>query len=1402
MTGAEIEPGTQAMPEKKSGEDVLGMAEIENEVPLVVRPKVRIPAQIMTGARPKTKTKLMPGARSKMESSTAVGLHTKGKTKVNLGSRFNDDVKAWTQKPFGAEPMSKTDGMSQNNAKDSPLVSTDSGLVTKTKCLSVGRELVNMDIDNFPRKKTHSQVGFQSSFGLEEVTNVGSWCSPGPISKQEASQNSNFKWVDRSVNSWFCSGDEVNTKFHPRNRMKASTRSRHMAKQEVDIMSRRKNKQEFYIVSSSGSEDESVKTSWFWDKEKTNSWYRSKSREEANARSWFRSKKEFYVESSSGSDCENNMKSLFWAGEEAKSRSKHRARNEASKRVRHNARREPSINVMSASLDVIKKESWFWNEEKDNSFLRSKTKKESRARVLAKGEAKTKARARAKREAMSEEEVFIGTWFWDTDEPSMMDGASVKSSPQVEDESIFGTWFWTNEETNVETEASCKSRPRVEEEPAGNSYFEAGEKNTSMEIEAEAISESVLAANDEEAIVGSWFWASEEAKLEPEEETIFGPWFWGIDEPRVESGVGMSSESRPRSGEEVIDPWFWAGEVNIEAGVGKETRSESEEEAVFVSWFWSENQTHMDSGAEASCDIMPGTAEEEEEDEPIFGSWFWAGIDACVEAEVNSKSMLEDEDEAVISSWFGAREEASVKYGAGGRYKFMAEAEDTDNRSCFWAEEEPCVYPSNRGSWKSRPEEEEDTVDSWFLSRKYSRPEATVGSWLWAAGEGSIDHKTGEEAKLPTEEETTIKSWFWKEEEAIIDVTDRKEFSSVAEEEDIIGSWFWAGEEDRLEAPAEAREENRLALEDEPMVGSWFGAKEEAIRAAEFCGKYSSNTNEEEVVVGSWFWEEASLEAVETGDILLQESKPETKEEEISVGSCFWTEEAIVEAGSQAVEEMSSKTEEETIFGSWFWAGKEFNRESGICYVSKPEDDEEMIVESWFWSGDKAIKETGTVASCEFMPENEEGALFGSCPESKEEVNNSTSNETNYESGTLADEDEDIVGSWFWAGDEAHFESNPTPVFRAICKPRYSIEQEPDPSRRPQTWEEVTVQFKPGPWSRIGFSSLSPSRFPKEAASLFFEMFGGKTKHVELSPEGEEQESLHQPEPEFPFQYDPSYRSVREIREHLRARESAEPENWSCSCIQCELRIGSEEFEELLLLMDKIRDPFIHEISKIAMGMRSASQFTRDFIRDSGIVSLIETLLNYPSSRVRTRFLENMIRMAPPYPNLNMIQTYVCQVCEETLSYGIDSLEQLSGLRMIEHLTITTDYHELVANYMPGFLCLLATGNTATRFHILKILLNLSENLVMTKDLLSAGAMSEFMGIFNREETNDNIQIVLEMFENISNNIKKDAVFADDDINLDPLISAFHEAEKFAKELQRKINHQNDPEADQEKSYE
>ncbi|XP_036780748.2 G-protein coupled receptor-associated sorting protein 1 [Manis pentadactyla] len=1374
MTGAELEPGAQAKTKKKAGIEAGGGAERENEVPLVVRPKVRTQAQGMPVARPKTEATEMGGA------------HPEADAKAIPGALPMDEAHLWAQTEFDtAGAVLKTEGVPQTSAITWPLVGTESESVAKTKTLSVDKEVVNMDTEYFPGTKLKAQFGIQPLFGPEE-TNVGSWCFPRPTSKQKDSQDCDLQWMDgSSVSPWLWSREEVSTKFHPSDTVKASTRSRLMAKEEA--MSRPKANRELCIVSSSGSEDESIKTSWFWAREKTNIW--SRPREETNSRSRLRYKKEV-AESSSESECEDNVKYWFWAGGEAKSRSKLRVRKVSNVRARHRAKREASIDLMPGSIGIGKTESWFWPGEKSNKLSRPKSNKEFCARAMEKEEAKTKARARARREAKSEEEFFIGTWFWAAEESSIGDGASVKPSSQVEDESIVGNWFWT-EETSMGTEASSKLRPRTEEEPIGNSMLGTREK-TSVETETEATCKSMLTENKEKVIASSCFWASENTS-EAEEETIFGSWFWVSDEARVEAGVGTSCASVPRSEkEEVVGPWFWAGEVNTEAEFGEEASPGAEEETMFGSWFWAGNQAQVDSEAEDSCDTIPRA----EEEEPIIGSWFWAGVETCVGTEISNKSSLEDKEVVIMPSWYGTTEEVSTKYEAGARCKFMA-GEEISNESCFWAEDNPHMYTANGGSWKSRSEEEHDTVDSWFWSRKYTRPDTIIGPWLWAAEEGSIDDGTGNEAK-PLTKEATITSWFWKGEEAVTETTNREE-SWPDTEEDIIGSWFWAGEEDKLETAAEARE-GRLAAEEEAIFGSWFWAREETIRKeAGFCSKSSPEAEEEEVIVGPWFWakEEAGLEAG-TG----VEAEPGTEEDEVIVGSWFWAEEDNIEAGPQAIEETRLETEE-TIFGSWFWAAEERNVEAETC-ESKPEDEEEKIVESWFWSEDKAFNGTATVATCESSLENEEEAVVGSSFGAKDGANDRTGNGTNCESRTLAEEDEAIVGSWFWEGDEAHFESNPSPVFRVISRSRCSVEQEPDASRRPQSWDEVTVKFKPGPWGRLGFPCPVTFRFPQETASLFSEMFGGKCKDIELSLEEEEQECLLHPyqlDPDFPFRYDPSYRSVKEIREHLRVKESAEPENWSCSCIQCELKIGPEEFEELLLLMDRVRDPFIHEISKIAMGMRGASQFTRDIIRDSGIVSLIEALLNYPSSRPRTSFLENMIRTAPPYPNLNMIQTYVCQVCEESIGYRLDSPEQRSGLRMVRHLTSTTDYHTLVAKYMPGFLCLLAMGNTKTRFHVLKVLLNLSESPVVTKELLSADAVSEFMALFDRKEANDNVQIALAVLENIGNNIKTEAVFTDDDFNFEPLISAFYEVEEFVKERQGKTNYQNDPEADQENQY-
>ncbi|KAM4819349.1 G-protein coupled receptor-associated sorting protein 2-like [Thomomys bottae] len=638
----------------------------------------------------------------------------------------------------------------------------------------------------------------------------------------------------------------------------------------------------------------------------------------------------------------------------------------------------------------------------------------------------------------------------------------------------------------------------------------------------------------------------------------------------------------------------------------------------------------------------------------------------------------------------------------------------------------------------------ETNMGSWCYPRPRAREEASNESGFWSADENSTV------SSLWPREENNVSSW------------PREEVNTRS----------------RHRAKHQTNTRTRPKSKQEPYVDSWSGSEDE--NGNPFCfwaGENTSNLfrprvreeantrskvrtkrddcfesrSQDELYKESWFLpgEEANSrvrqrDMDEPNDTLKSRAQKENKN------------------GNRAKQE--SKFEEEVLIGSWFWAEKEAGLEhaaSAICHP-EPEVEQGAIGGSLFWAEEKSS--LGAVAREEPRPESEEDAIFG---------------------------------SWFWDRDEACFDLNPSPVYKAHCRFRHSAEEEVNLSSRPQTWEEVTVDFKPGPCRGVGFPSTNPFIVPELSENT-----EEKLNNVGLIPEGEEQESLFQLdqfESEFPFQYDPSYRSVREIREHLKAKESAELENWSCSCIQCELNIDSGEFEELLLLMDKIRDPFIHEISKIAMGMRSASQFTRDFIRDSGVVSLIEALLNYPPSRDRTSFLEDMILMAPPYPNMNMIETFICQVCEETLAYGVDSAEQLTGIRMLRHLTMTSDYHTLIGNFMSGFLSLLTTGNARTKFHILKLLLNLSESPMVARKLFSAKALSIFVGLFNIEETNDNIQIVIKMFQNISNFVKNGTMsLIDDDFSLEPLIAAFHEFEELAKQLQIQIDNQNDPEVEQQ----
>ncbi|KAM6151554.1 G-protein coupled receptor-associated sorting protein 2-like [Rhynchocyon petersi] len=653
-------------------------------------------------------------------------------------------------------------------------------------------------------------------------------------------------------------------------------------------------------------------------------------------------------------------------------------------------------------------------------------------------------------------------------------------------------------------------------------------------------------------------------------------------------------------------------------------------------------------------------------------------------------------------------------------------------------------------------------IQPWFGSGE----ESNMGSWCYPRPR--TKQETSDESGFWSADETSTVSSFWTGDETNIRSWPKEEANSRS----------------RHRAKQQTNTRSRPRMKQGPCIDSRSGSEDEATNL--YCLWAGENTNtlsrprgREEAYTRSKFRTKRE-DCFESGS-----------EDEFYKDSWFLSEEANSRFRSRDKKESKSR------------AQKDANNRDRV--KKEPRSEEEVIIGSWFWAEKEASVEAGVVANYEPMPGPEEGAILGSLfwTENKTNVGAESREEARPEA-----EEEAIFGSWFWDRDEACFDLNPSPVYKASSRFNSLAEHEIDLSSRPKSWDEVTVEFKPLPCHGLGFPSISPFRIPDEAISELSEMIEGNLKQMELSPGREGQESLGQPneddpDPRFPFQYEPSYLSVKEIRLHLKAKKSAKTGSWLCKCVQCQLKIGPEEFEELLLLMDRVTDPFIQEICKIAMGRKSASQFTRDFIRDSGVVSLIETLLDYPSSRERTRFLENMIHIAPPHPNQNMIETFVCQVCEETLARNLDSPEQLSGIKMVRDLTTTTDYHTLVANYMSGFLSLLGTGNRKTRFHILKVLLNLSENPNVAKHVFSAKALSTFLGLFNIKETNDNIKIVVKMFQNLSHNIKTGAMSSldddddddddddeGDDFNLEPLVSAFHEFEALAKELHVQINNQ------------
>ena len=460
MTGAEVETGSQAKPDKKPQEEVAGGAERESEAPLVVRPKVRPQAPATSGARPKTETKsssrarpktetqsvsgtrhrmsgarprseaqLMSGARPKTDARAVGGARPKTEAKPIPGARPKGDAQAWAHSEFGAEAMPRAERAHLSNSVTWPPVNVGSATVTKSKSLSMNTELASMGSEIF--SGTQGQPGIEPWFGPREEANMGSWCYPRPRAREETSNESAD---ENSTMSSFWTREETSIRSWPREEV--NTRSRHRAKHQTNARSKPRSKQDPYIDSLSGSEDEASNPFCFWAGENTNDMFRARGRDEANARPKIRTKREDYFEDE----------------------------------------------------DEIYKESWLLPGEEGNRFRR-RDKEEPNKTLKNENEKDVKNDETVEQESRLEEEVIIGSWFWAEQETNVEAGASAicDAEPGAEEGAIGGSLFWTEEKPSLGAVARDEVRPESEEE----------------------------------ALFGSWFWDRDEACFDPNPTPVY-----------------------------------------------------------------------------------------------------------------------------------------------------------------------------------------------------------------------------------------------------------------------------------------------------------------------------------------------------------------------------------------------------------------------------------------------------------------------------------------------------------------------------------------------------------------------------------------------------------------------------------------------------------------------------------------------------------------------------------------------------------------------------------------------------------------------------------------------------------------------------------------------------------------
>ncbi|XP_013363984.1 PREDICTED: protein BHLHb9 [Chinchilla lanigera] len=462
---------------------------------------------------------------------------------------------------------------------------------------------------------------------------------------------------------------------------------------------------------------------------------------------------------------------------------------------------------------------------------------------------------------------------------------------------------------------------------------------------------------------------------------------------------------------------------------------------------------------------------------------------------------------------------------------------------------------------------------------------------------------------------------------------------------------------------------------------------------------------------------------------------------------------AITGISSKAENGVTSSTcKDKAGIDTWFWAGEEAN------------------INSWFWKGEEA----GNHSSAK--DENKAHIAAQVCAEESESVAGASCKSV---SG-VDEEEENVIGNWFWEGDDTSFDPEPKPVYRIVRPlPVNEINQK----NRPKDWSEVTIWPKAPAVTPavLGFRSQVPAE--ARPSSYVVVSSAEESTHSSSSSaaaaaaaaacSSKNTCSGSQSIPESPFGSDRCIQTIDEIRQQIRIREANGIKPFACPC-KMECYLNSEEFEKLVSILKSTTDPLIHKIAQIAMGIYNVHPFAQEFINEVGVVTLIESLLSFPSPERRKKTVITLNPLSGD-ERQRKIELHVKHMCKETVSFPLNSPGQQTGLKILGQLTTDSVHHYIVASYFSELLQLLSQGNRKTRNLVLKVLLNMSENPTAARDLINMKALTALKLIFNPKEAKANLVSAVAIFINIKEHIRKGSIVVVDHLSYNTLTDIFRE---------------------------